>query len=148
MLETKTAAFTFVKQGIFYFSRRVPSDLSHHYDTDGVRYSHRLRSQSLSPSGLSGLQPNVSHTTVRLSEAVGIHLRLKGQGRPVIFHSAAEPFCGYVIDICGDKDITAYTKADTNAFRDNLLSQGDEEHHYSYGVRSEQSDQAAARSRR
>ncbi len=36
MLETKSAPFTFVKQGIFYFSRRVPSDLSHHFGRDGI----------------------------------------------------------------------------------------------------------------
>jgi hypothetical protein len=36
MLETKSAPFTFVKQGIFYFSRRVPSDLSHHYNASRI----------------------------------------------------------------------------------------------------------------
>ncbi|MDV7145628.1 tyrosine-type recombinase/integrase [Tropicimonas sp. TH_r6] len=158
MLETKTAAFTFVKQGIFYFSRRVPSDLSHHYDTDRISYSlrtksavvantratraalqldehwyhlrvqdvdlpgkHRLRCQSQSTLSLSTLPAGAKQNTVTLSEAVGIYLRLKGSGRPVTFHRAAERSCGYVIDICGDKDITAYTKKDANAFRDNLI---------------------------
>ncbi|MBW0159735.1 tyrosine-type recombinase/integrase, partial [Sinorhodobacter sp. B57] len=59
--------------------------------------------------------------TVKLSEAVGIYLRLKGQGRPVTFQRAAERSCGYVIDVCGDRDITAYKKADANAFRDDLI---------------------------
>ncbi|MGR3621084.1 DUF6538 domain-containing protein [Pseudophaeobacter sp.] len=31
MLTHKTPAHTFWKNGIFYFRRRVPSDLSHHY---------------------------------------------------------------------------------------------------------------------
>lgn len=61
---------------------------------------------------------------MKLSEAVGIYLRLKGQGRPVTFHRAAERSCGYVIDVCGDRDITAYTKADANAFRDDLIKRG------------------------
>ena len=60
----------------------------------------------------------------KLSEAVAIYLRLKGRGRPVTFHRAAERSCGYVIDVCGDKDITAYTKADANGFRDNLIKRG------------------------
>lgn len=44
MLETKSAPFTFVKQGIYYFSRRVPSDLSHHYTADRICYSLRTKS--------------------------------------------------------------------------------------------------------
>ncbi|SIS29642.1 Integrase [Thalassovita mediterranea] len=62
--------------------------------------------------------------TVKLSEAVGIYLGLKGQGRPDTFHRAAERSCGYVLDACGDKDITAYTKADANTFRDSLIKRG------------------------
>ena len=62
--------------------------------------------------------------SVKLSEAVAIYLKLKGQGRPVTFHRAAERSCGYVIDACGDRDITAYTKADANAFRDDLIKRG------------------------
>jgi len=164
MLETKTAAFTFVKQGIFYFSRRVPSDLSQHYSTDRISFSlrtksapvarsraqraahrldehwyhlriqdvelpgaHRLRSQRLQqvvmPShGTHAVTAEAS--TVTLSEAVGIYLRLKGQRRPATFHRAAERSCGYAIDVCGDKEITSYTKADANAFRDSLIERG------------------------
>ena len=58
---------------------------------------------------------------ITLSEAVAVYLRLKGANRPATFHRAAERSCGYVIDICGDKDITAYTRADANAFRDALI---------------------------
>ena len=50
MLETKTAPFTFVKQGIFCFSRRVPSDLSHHYNASRIMYSLRTRSAALATS--------------------------------------------------------------------------------------------------
>lgn len=44
MVETKTAPFTFVEQGIYYFSRRVPSDLSHHYSASRIIYARRTRS--------------------------------------------------------------------------------------------------------
>lgn len=159
MLETKSAPFTFVKQGIFYFSRRVPSDLSHHYKAGRIMYSlrtrsalvaasraqraaqqldehwyhlrirdvdlpgkHLLRSQGRSSSGQLTPSEGSVDGAIKLSEAVGIYLRLKGQGRPVTFHRAAERSCGYVIDVCGDKDITTYTKADANAFRDDLIN--------------------------
>ncbi|WP_343044363.1 DUF6538 domain-containing protein [Roseobacter ponti] len=63
-------------------------------------------------------------STVTLTEAVAIYLRLKGLGRPATFHRAAERSCGYVIDACGDKGLTEYTKTDANAFRDALLARG------------------------
>ncbi|WP_343035300.1 DUF6538 domain-containing protein [Halovulum dunhuangense] len=36
MLEHKTPNHSFWKNGIFYFRRRVPSDLSHHYRTPQI----------------------------------------------------------------------------------------------------------------
>jgi integrase len=161
MLETKSAPFTFVKQGIFYFSRRVPSDLSHHYCASRIMYSLRTKSASVAASRAqraaqqldehwyhlrireadlpgkhllrtSGQAPTSAVSTkgealeasVTLSEAVSIYLRLKGKDRPKTFHRAAERCCGYVIDTCGDKDLTAYTRADANFFRDTLLQKG------------------------
>ncbi|WPY96037.1 tyrosine-type recombinase/integrase [Limimaricola variabilis] len=59
-----------------------------------------------------------------LSEAVVTYLRLKGDGKGVTFHRAAERAYGYLIDTCGDKPLTSYTKADANAFRDALIARG------------------------
>lgn len=159
MLETKSAPYTFVKQGIFYFSRRVPRDLSHHYKSSRIMYSLRTRSAVLATSrALRAVQQLDEHWyhlrirdvdlpgkhllrmsgksvangvgspgetasgSVKLSEAATIYIRLKGKDRPITFRRAAERACGYVIDACGDKDLTAYTRADANRFRDVLLS--------------------------
>ncbi|WP_236021306.1 DUF6538 domain-containing protein, partial [Sedimentimonas flavescens] len=157
--ENKAAPHSFVKDGVFYFVRRVPNDLLHHYTSRKISYSLRTRSASVAASralraaqrldehwyhlrvkdsdlpGKHMLRMAQAHDpiappqamaqpvaeTVKLSEAVGIYLRLKGQGRPVTFQRAAERSCGYVIDVCGDRDITAYKKADANAFRDDLI---------------------------
>ena len=164
MAENKAAPHLFVKDGVYYFIRRVPNDLRHHYTSSKISYSLRTRSVSvaasrairaaqkldeywyhlrISDSDLPGkhmlriaangsvapaapLMPSMAATTatVKLSEAVSTYLRLKGKGRPVTFQRAAERSCGYVIDVCGDKDIAAYTKADANAFRDDLLKRG------------------------
>lgn len=161
MLETKSAPFTFVKQGIFYFSRRVPSDVSHHYNASRIMYSlptrsaavaksraqraaqqldehwyhlrirdvdlpgkHLLRMSGQSAAGQPVPGGDTTDVTVTLSEAVSIYIRLKGKDRPITFHRAAERSCGYVIDACGDKDLTAYTRADANSFRDALLEKG------------------------
>ena len=73
----------------------------------------------------AGAKGEVPHTTVSdmvtLSEAVVVYLKLKGRGRPITFHRAAERSCGYVIDAAGDKDLRAYTKADASTFRDALI---------------------------
>lgn len=162
MAENKTAPHSFVKNGVYYFIRRVPKDLQHHYTSQKISYSLRTRSAAVASSRAiraaqmldeywyhlrvkdsdlpgkhmlrlaqntnSAPGANVlaipSTETLKLSEAVAVYLRLKGQGRPATFHRAAERSCGYVIDVCGDRDITAYTKADANAFRDDLIKRG------------------------
>jgi integrase len=67
---------------------------------------------------------NAHSAPVKLSEAVAIYLRLKGDGKGVTFRRAAERSCGYVLDVCGDKPLTNYTKSDANAFRDALIARG------------------------
>lgn len=161
MSETISRPFTFVKDGVFYFSRRIPKELGSHYTSPRIAYSlrtkspkiaetrarraadqldeywyhlrcrdaelpgkHMLRLQIATGTGNSDLPSDVSSSSVLLSEAVGIYLQLKGKGRPVTFHRAAERSCGYVIDACGDKHLDAYTKADANAFRDTLIARG------------------------
>ena len=44
MLATKSITYTFQKNGIWYFSRRVPTDLRRHYKTGRIAYSLRTRS--------------------------------------------------------------------------------------------------------
>ncbi len=86
---------------------------------------HMLRIQRSTGTEVVDQQLSVSSSSVLLSEAVGIYLQLKGKGRPVTFHRAAERACGYVIDACGgDKHLDVYTKADANAFRDALIARG------------------------
>lgn len=160
MLAHKNAPeHTFRKDGIFYFRRRVPSDLSHHYTSRQIAFSLRTRSAPVAAARASraaqqldehwyhlrikdrdlpgkhllrmqqatnvpiGHAPPVEMegASVKLTEAVAIYLRLKGRDRPVTFKRAAERSCGYVIDICGDKDLLSYTKADATHFRDVLI---------------------------
>ncbi|SNT38181.1 DUF6538 domain-containing protein [Tropicimonas sediminicola] len=162
MSETKSPTFTFVKEGVYYFSRRVPSDLKPQYTSPRIAFSLRTRSARVAEARarnaagklddywfhlraqvaeipgkhmLRRMQDGTSAITalpdspaasefVLLSEAVATYLRLKGQGRPVTFHRAAERACGYLIDVCGDKHLDAYTRADANRFRDDLVERG------------------------
>jgi integrase len=44
MLATKSNRYTFQKNGIWYFSRRIPADLRRHYRTGRIAYSLRTKS--------------------------------------------------------------------------------------------------------
>ena len=44
MLATKSNSYTFQKDGVWYFSRRVPADLRRHYRTGRIAYSLRTKS--------------------------------------------------------------------------------------------------------
>jgi hypothetical protein len=46
MRATKSNSYTFQKDGIWYFSRRVPTDLRRHYRTGRIAYSLRTKSIS------------------------------------------------------------------------------------------------------
>lgn len=161
MSETISPSFTFTKDGVYYFSRRIPFDLICHYTSPRIAFSLRTRSTRVAEArarksadqldeywfhlrsqdrqlpgkhmlrlGMDGAQTttpssvSICEESVLLSESVSIYLRMKGRGRPVTFHRAAERACGYVIDACGDRHLEAYTKADANAFRDALIERG------------------------
>jgi len=154
----KSVPFSFTKNGIYYFERRVPADLLKYYDTRKIAYSLRTRSVRVAAARArraadqlddhwfylrckdtelpgkhrlrmaAGTMGDVPHAAVSdlvtLSEAVAVYLKLKGRGRPITFHRAAERSCGYVIDAAGDKDLRAYTKGDATTFRDTLIERG------------------------
>lgn len=50
MSETKSLTFTFVKDGVYYFSRRIPSVLLRHYSSPRIAYSLRTRSEKIAES--------------------------------------------------------------------------------------------------
>ena len=169
MAKDISAPHCFRKDGIFYFERRVPSDLREHYTRTKISYSLRTRQQRVAaararraaerldeywyhlrlsrsdlpgrhlvrdPALVSGVRPMAreaeEHTDssspadegVSLSEATRLYLRLKGTDRPATFHRAAERACGYVLEVCGDKDIRSYTRRDATRFRDALVARG------------------------
>lgn len=161
MAKDISVPFSYTKNGIYYFERRIPRDLCKHYSAKKISYSLRTRSSVVATSrAAKAVQQldeywyhlrvrdvdlpgkhllrmantgNAAHSTatiaaseiasVNLSEAVAIYLRLKGQGRPVTFHRAAERSCGYVIDVCGDKDICMYTKAKVKEIMEDVFKE-------------------------
>lgn len=47
MSETISRPFTFTKHGVFYFSRRIPKELRHHYSSTRIAYSLRTKSPKI-----------------------------------------------------------------------------------------------------
>ncbi|SHJ77814.1 Site-specific recombinase XerD [Shimia gijangensis] len=47
MSETISRPFTFVKDGVFYFSRRIPRELRNHYTSPRIAYSLRTKSPNI-----------------------------------------------------------------------------------------------------
>jgi hypothetical protein len=82
MPETKTAAFTFVKQGVFYFTRWVPSDLNRHYTAQRIAFSLRTRSAPVARSralrAAQQLDEHWYHLRIRDAELPGKHMRRIG----------------------------------------------------------------------
>ena len=151
MLATKSNTYTFQKNGIWYFSLRVPADLRRHYETGRIAYSLRTRSlrqarmralsdaakldrhwymMRMSSDDLPGkhmLDEAGSSSEVggyKLSDAVAVYLRLKGQNKPPAFEAAVKRGCGYLIDCCGNNDLAEYTRSDATKFRDYLFNKG------------------------
>ena len=60
----------------------------------------------------------------KMSEAVAMYLRLKGNNRPKTFSNAANRACKYLYESCGDKHLGQYVKKDATSFRDYLFDRG------------------------
>lgn len=164
-MQTKNISYTFTRDGYFYFSRRVPSDLLQHYTypriVQGLRtkspqtaktralvaaaklderwsqlrlahgeiFGSKLMKVSLSfaahPQSTAVAKAHeVEPTGPTLAEALSLYRSQKGKGRGKTFHTGAERACTYLIEACGVKALTSYTRTDALKFRDWLVAKG------------------------
>ena len=110
MLATKSISYTFQKDGIWYFSRRVPADLRRHYRTGRIAYS--LRTKSIRDARVRAISDAVKldrHWHIpRISsdDLPGKHLLADTVQEPEAeasiddhsFKAAVKRSCGYLID--------------------------------------------------
>ena len=137
------------KRGFYYFSRRVPKALlddcpkprivlalkTRHY-RDALRQSQilskRLDDQwfhmQLDAMGLDNVQAKVFQPAKGagplMSEATAFYLRLKGDGKDLVFTRAAQRNANIVIEVLGDRPINQYASSEAGKLRDVLLSKG------------------------
>ena len=76
---------------------------------------HLLRDEPLSA---------FTSSSMTLSEALELYLRLKGNNKDKIFHRGAERNIQSVIDVLGDRPVDEYASSDAASYRDYLLKKG------------------------
>ena len=140
--------YAFLKRGVYYFSKRIPSDMRHLYKVDRISYSLRTNSkitarlhahnaaleleaywttrrEEIRPApGLRFLKSYDSKcmngTTLR--EAESLYLKAKSDNRSSSFTKSVNRAIKYLISVAGNKNIKEYRRSDANTFRDSLLN--------------------------
>jgi len=153
MLQTTDAPFIYDRDGIFYFTRRIPKDLQGHYRCPRIVLSLRTKSfrAAKTKSVTLAAQLDEEWMTLRwrhsdsplkhylsdqplelhnqsdaplLSEAAELYISAKGSGRSVAFKQAIQRATNNLIGVAGDKPIDTYTRQDANKVRDDLFERG------------------------
>ena len=141
-------AYTFKKRGVFYFSKRVPSDLKDLHKVERLTYSLKTKCPKLAktqvrdaihklelywnkvrmdkelPCGqflVSATNNQSNDLSIKFTEAADLYLDLKGKNKGVPFHNSVQRATRYILRSIGDKDLASYTRANANSFRDYLL---------------------------
>ena len=77
-MQTKSIPYTFIRGGYFYFSRRVPNDLRHHYSSprvvQGLRTSSPQRARVQANIAAAKLDAYWSQMRNRASDVIGFSL--------------------------------------------------------------------------
>ena len=136
--------------GIYYFIRRVPTDLSDQYKSNKIKISLRTRNPSkanqcarsitqrlddywlglrlqkmdIPAINLIRTNSNPSNNDYMLTDALDLYLKLKGTNKDKTFVRTAHRNTEYVIQVLGNKSVTAYTSSEAAEFRDWLINKG------------------------
>ena len=152
VVERRVVQYVYQRGTTYYFVRRVPKDIQEHYTSSRVviclktkrrdsavkasrSIAQRLEDYWLSLR-LSKLDIPALHllrdkplsastsSSMTLSEALELYLRLKGSNKDKVFHRGAERNVQSVIDVLGDRPVDKYASSDAASFRAYLLKKG------------------------
>ena len=136
--------------GIYYFIRRVPTDLSDQYRSNKIKISLRTRNSSqanrcarsitqrlddywlglrlqkmdIPAINLIRTSSNSTNNDYKLTDALDLYLKLKGTNKDKTFIRTAHRNTEYVIKVLGNKSVTAYSSSEAAQFRDWLINKG------------------------
>ena len=146
---TNSITHTICRDGVYYYHRRVPNDLSSYYSGPKLCFSLRtssrkaaeraaasvtsrlddywmgIRLQKLDIPVLAVVNEAAKPTCeMMLSDALGLYLRLKGERKTKVFKQTTERAYRYAVECLGDKPLDAYSSSEAASFRDWLLGKG------------------------
>jgi len=150
---TRSPDYLYCRNGIFYFTRNVPSDLKSRFNKNRVvvslhtrsitraqksasalsdrldRYFESLRlerfhSQELGLKFDANMVADCDEPEVTISDALDLYVRLKGTGRGKVFARTAERNVGYLIECIGEACLCDIKPTDAGKFRDHLIAKG------------------------
>ena len=110
------------RDGIYYYVRRVPYDLTSYYNVK--RLGLRLQNMDIPGIQVVRASDEADDATLRLSEACELYLRLKGVGKDRVFIRTANRNTQYVTKLLGDRPISSYSSNEAAQFRDWCIGQG------------------------
>ena len=141
--------YTYRKGSVFYFRRKIPSDLRCHYNRPVFIQSLRTTSASSAekaatilsarldeqwfilrlkhnptPASKLLVKPQGQSELPLMSEILEQYLATKGRGKADLFFVNAKRNVGYVFSSIGDQNIDLYSKTDAVSFRDWLIDKG------------------------
>ena len=141
-------AYTFQKRGIFYFSKRVPSDLRELYKVGRLTYSLKTKCPKLANTQakealhklslywnkvrmykelpcrqflVSATDNQSNDLSIKFTQAAHLYLEPKVKNKGINFYNSVQRATRYIISSIGDKNLASYTRANANSFIDYLL---------------------------
>ena len=138
------------RDGVYYYVRRVPYDLTSHYDVKRLCFSLKTKSASAAVRASKSINQrledywlglrlqnmdipaiqvvksndNPQDNTIKLSQACELYLRLKGVGKDKVFIRTANRNTQYVTKLLGDRPISSYSSNEAAKFRDWCIDRG------------------------
>ncbi len=144
------ASHVMYRDGVYYYVRRIPCDLTSFYSVKRLCFSLKTKSLKAANRSAASISQRLDdywlglrlqkldipaiHLTKRsesnasaapaLSDARDLYLRLKGIGRDKVFKRTAKRNTAYVIEVLGDRPLDTYSSLDAATFRDWLIGKG------------------------
>jgi integrase len=138
------------RDGVYYYVRRVPHDLTTHYDVKRLCFSLKTKSASAAVRASKSINQRLEdywlglrlqnmdipaiqvvkssdtadNDTLLLSQACELYLRLKGVGKDKVFIRTANRNTQYVTKLLGDRPISSYSSNEAAQFRDWCIDRG------------------------
>ena len=152
MVWVRSPVYFYNRNGTYYFSRAVPSDLRHRFPKRKIEVSLRTKSESKAARSAAALSDRlerywdslrmemiyskelgltvlpetrtVASDSSSLTDALALYHRLKGTGKTNLFFESSERSIRYLIECLGHDCLTSLEVSDAGRFRDYLFERG------------------------